>query len=133
MRLAHVRPDAASVRMPAPVVCPFSIRIPSGRLWMQLCSPLRLVLRAYCLLMDSASCSELAARSWMQLRAPRLLQVHGYSFVLRACCHALASLSCTHAGTTVPEGTTFSCVPLPRLLMKHLQYKVFATTYVKNR
>jgi hypothetical protein len=28
-----------------------------------------------------------------------------------------------HAGTAAPEGTTFACVPLSRLLIKHLQHK----------
>jgi hypothetical protein len=74
-----------------------------------------------------------------------LLPAHGGSFVLRVCYHAhgysfvlCASCSARFASrappeTVVPEGTTFACAPLPRLLVKHLQHKAFAATYVQNR
>jgi hypothetical protein len=123
----------------------FLIMISFGRLWMQLCAPRLLpsygcsfVLRTCCLPMDAASCSVLP-------RAPRLLPANGYSFVLRACCHAhgcsfvlrvcccARSTSRTHAGTARPEGTTFTCAPLPRWLMKHLNHKTFVAAYFQNR
>ena len=77
---------------------------------MQLRAPLRLVLRANCSSIDLASYS-----------APAAMPMD------TALCSAPAT---AHAGTAVPEGTTFASIPLPRLLMKHLQHKAFAATYV---
>jgi hypothetical protein len=65
------------------------------------------------LVLRFASCFALAARPWIQLR------------VLRACCHAYGHsfvlharfASRAHTGIDTPEGTTFACAPLSRLLI----------------
>jgi hypothetical protein len=72
--------------------------------------------------MDAVSCSAPATRIWMQLRARLCCHAQEYSFVPPAI---------AHARTTVPEGTTFACAPLPHPLMKHLRHKIFAATYIQ--
>jgi hypothetical protein len=113
----------------------------SGRLCMQLRASLHICSASAAypwmqLVLRFTSCSAPTARLWMQLHASRLLPAHGCNFMLRACyhthgynfvlraCYRARFASHAHDGTAAPEGTTFACAPLPRLLMKHLQHKI---------
>jgi hypothetical protein len=73
-----------------------------------------------------------SSRAWCSFVLHACCHAHGYTFVLHACYHACLA-SYAYVGTAAPEGTISICAHWPCLLMKHLQHKAFAATYVRNR
>ena len=129
--------------------------------WIQFCALLSLVLCGSYLPMDAASCSTPAAML-MDTQPVRLACSYRCWFVKKCCwlvyvrentvlagnlrsfttsysqtnrpttlCSVLNSLPVRTRGALCPRGPL--CTPLPCMLMKHLQHKTFAATYVQNR
>jgi hypothetical protein len=128
-RETSTQTSGRDVHLDAHACCPpIFNNVTLRRLYMQLRAPLCLVFYACYLPMDATSCFALPPAPcllpahWCSFVLRACYHAHGYNFVLCAYCRALFA-SYAHMGTAVPNGTTFACPPLPRLLMKHMQHK----------